>query len=134
MDDEEVYILMCEKATKIQEDHDLDLFDIVKVPEYLTPIIVGINHLSHYINGCNGLLINIDKCVWLPTLEQLQKMVGINKLDSKWIAWLRFLVDLSWVINDYPMTFNSMKQLGLAFVMWEKYKEKWNGEDWIKEE
>lgn len=35
--------------------------------------------------------------------------------------------------TKYVMVFRSMEQLWLAFVMFEKFQKRWDGQDWVKE-
>jgi hypothetical protein len=70
--------------------------------------------------------------VWLPRQDQCQEMVqtmwpcGFTLPFRKFIAWIDNMESHETMIGG----FNSMEQLWLAFVMYQKHKKTWTGETW----
>jgi len=116
MDTSETYVKMCEKAVEIQKYF------------YGLPLSKrDIHDFYKQIQG-GGYITN----VWLPRQDQLQEMVWkdfklqlISHALMDFYNWAQSLFD---ELDDYE----SMEQLWLAFVMLQKYRKTWNGEDWIK--
>jgi len=114
MDTSPEYIDMCRKAMKY-----------LGVPKsFLTP----------YIDTTNNSIMTIPylkKCIPLYTQDQLQDIIWgslraycSNEMNSlTWGVW-----DFYNDIDDL----DSMEQIWLAYTMWELYKKKWNGTDWVK--
>jgi hypothetical protein len=86
-----------------------------------------------------------DKMVWLPSQAQLQeifrKFIEIELEATEPNTKGAFLEFAGWLGKQYEESkficvptnlFDSGEQLWLAFVMQERYKKKWNGEDWIE--
>jgi hypothetical protein len=70
------------------------------------------------------------KAVWLPRQDQLQEML-IEKYATPWdlaIAFSNVLMDDN---TSYFDNFDSMEKLWLAFIMLEKYGEKWSNGKWV---
>lgn len=85
-----------------------------------------------------GDAFDFEKLTWLPTQDQLQEMVDrpLWQLNFGFIDWLCD-TDEGYdegYIQHHHLSFTSMEQLWLAFVMKEKYNKVWNGAKWIKEE
>ncbi|KKL66808.1 hypothetical protein LCGC14_2141330, partial [marine sediment metagenome] len=79
----------------------------------------------------------INDLIWLPTQAQLQEMVGnshAHELAILLVSWLEHQQNyhedgsITW---KYPINYDSMESLWLAFVMYELYSKIWNGEDWV---
>ena len=119
-----VYIKMAEKAVEIQELRNY------KYPNSFPGLFRNNDDVYYQVSGWRE---GKGSIIWLPNQSQLQGMVGIREaFDGMWVRWLRFCVDDTWVIHEYPLRFRaSMEQLWLAFVMKEKYGKVWNGEDWV---
>jgi len=110
------YIRMCEEAEEIQE--------------YWRK------------RGCQPddevLIYSNGKKVWLPTQEQLQRMVkpffgDIKSLFRNFALWL--LGRYSTVLpEEYIELFDTGNEVTLAFVMWEMYQKVWDDKDekWVK--
>ena len=129
MDTSEEYIEMCRKAVEVQEWW------------HNNPHIISEWARSYFISPKDGSLIHYHDFgaypqhstgyIWLPRQDQLQDMIWeslsthcSNKLNSfMWGVW-----DFCNTIDDL----DSMERLWFAFVMWEKYRKKWNGRNWIK--
>jgi len=137
MNDLEVYIKMCMKATKIQKSWKPRVGDLVwRGKEYL-PIPDACGYLTDVdIFDTQGYKKN--GAIWLPNQSQLQEIIGIKDL---WDLHTEFEVTVfggyneeeghfNGLIDDYKFT--SMEQLWLAFVMKEKYNKAWSGEEWVK--
>ena len=145
MDKSEEYIKMCEKAVEIQKlrKNKLiigDYYDLV-VLEGDAIYIVD----REYID--KKCLPWCQYSIWLPRQDQLQEVMWLSQrescekaTDGELQGWYFDLMKevfevYEWYYNeeyDYNH-FTSMEQLWLAFVMKEKYKKIWNGEDWNKE-
>lgn len=158
MDISPEYIKMCEQATEIQNERLVDYTR--QNGDYFYSKIIPWNrgvslasHYEHYLkyhkqssNPDTNLFIYCRQStdcsvkqdwpdqigigfVWLPRQDQLQGMVvfkSIIKVDDIYIKIERFYQ----FVNDVMGDFGSVEQLWLSFVMYEKYKKKWNGEDW----
>ncbi len=82
----------------------------------------------------NGITLGY---IWLPRQDQLQEMIlqkygdpndsdlDVHTLVQEFEGF--YAQPEEW--GDYP--FRSMEQLWLAFVMQEKYKKIWDGDNWI---
>lgn len=97
-------------------------------------------------------LREVPTAVWLPGQDQLQEMAfehlkqrypNYNK-DVKVIGDNYGILNLLNGFNNFMYDFervesskgqlNSMEQLWLAFLMWVKFKKRWNGKEWVKHE
>ena len=155
MDTSKEYIKMCEKAEEIQEMLDNSYYTIEnvfavrakrkqciheeeklfipysydkvycercgkKLEEYETEYIATYSQKPfHLLND------EVQKFIWLPRQDQLQQMIAKFYL-------LPFNTFHKFCIKN-QVEFNSMEQLWLTFVMWQKYHKIWNGEDWVEE-
>ena len=133
MDISKEYVLMCEKAGKIQNEWgvcDGDFFynkDTRITGTALVPFGTDIWNKRYKI--------------WLPRQDQLQEMI-IGKttyadLEEQFNNTLNTWFEISYnfdpkIDEKLDMAHWSMEQLWLAFVMVEKYNKIWNGKDWIK--
>lgn len=119
MDTSKKYIKTCEKAKEIQDNWE------ILNEDYVYNKIWNISRIC--MDG-----FNLGSCVWLPRQDQLQDMIKWNK---KWYkgAYLYPLIDFyeSFAGNQWE----SLEQLWLAFVMYEKYQKIWDEEkeEWVKE-
>ena len=134
-------ILMFEKAVEIQKKWKVNEGDCC------------IERVKYSNNPCVGY-IDSDQCtsdnnerkdwrkynIWLPTQDDLWKMIDgffgcssgsstadIMNLGTKLGSYINKTREFA-----YWMSFESKKQVLLAFVMHELYHKKWNGKDWIK--
>ena len=129
------YIKMCEKAIEIRKSH------VLKNGDYL--IWLASSQERVLIYGCD-IYYTIpnsqwDKYIWLPRQDQLQKLIIPFKLPKNCESLGEDCHNLAYhfglfILNkwDYCIKFKSMEQLWLAFVMWRKYRKKWNKGNWIK--
>ncbi len=124
-----VFIKMCEKAEEIQPV--TCPFHVLESREVF--IWDGDDVWFHYAVG-DGKDMVIRK-VWLPRQDQLQEMLNLNL-----IALCRGFRDFAF--NDYAdattdevdpiISFDSMEQLWLCFVMSSLYQKTWDGGAWKK--
>ena len=156
MDTTETYIKMCEKAEEIQEGIDDGSLSGRFVGGNIIYSIAPTNQphdRDGYYNvtdkeavrrceacGNEESYIKSSKYVWLPRQDQLQEMI-----DSWWKRYgaygeplIKGFYDFAMFYNPKPfreneLPVNSWEQLWLAFVMHNKYKKEWDGEDWISE-
>ncbi|KKM21549.1 hypothetical protein LCGC14_1634280 [marine sediment metagenome] len=140
MDTSPEFILQCEKAEEIQAGHksycdgwkDGDFYywsvdDRIKVAytESFDDYIVQHPEQWDFLRG--------RRVIWLPRQDQLQEMVichgasdrgalviDIVRCFYKWITHTPYNAGLAY----------SLEELWLAFVMQEKFKKKWTGEEW----
>ena len=96
------YILMCEKALELKEFKE------------------------EFCSGA-GKVCTYNKSTWLPSQDDLQKMVFDKSAFRTSAIFWNFCISKSSVIDGNTY---SMEQLWLAFVMKEKYNKVWNGKDW----
>jgi len=118
MDTSEIYVKMCEAAKEIQEACPIDF-------KGYKPLFNGVT----YDEGAGDVFYyRGERKVWLPRQDQLQEMIDCHKNIQ--IAHHRlYQIAEFWVGRNL----NSFEQLWLAFVMYEKYEKKWDGEAWIKQ-
>ena len=112
---------MCEKAKEIQE---------LWIPQNGDEIFDTLDYKPWIISLDDGWKPEIDD-IWLPRQDQLQDMVTY----SVWFEKLYRFYDWLQKENYNPtkwITFSSIEQLWLAFVMKEKYLKEWNEKDWVK--
>ena len=69
---------------------------------------------------------NLEDFIWLPTQEQLQKMVDWEMVSRDDIV-TKLNVMASDLLSDDPILWN---EFWLMIVMCEKYHKTWNGEVW----
>jgi len=131
MDNTNIYINMCEKAIKIQNNWDFKsefniLYDIILKKVFL--------NVTLYVQGAKT---DKKRYIWLPTQAQLQRMFIKNvKCSNCRSEVFRCVFDLSSFYNGYYKycsQFTSMEQIWLAYVMFNNYQKQWNGKDWINE-
>jgi len=135
MDTSKEYILMCEKAVKIQElwkpsfgDYAISLqgrLEIItkaknpSMPDFLLCSTFGEGGRTEWrqLETLNGF-------IWLPRQDQLQEMINEVNYHKVW-NFYEFVMD-----DIGSESKKSMEQLWLAYVMRHKYNKIWNGKDW----
>ncbi len=139
MDTTKEFILMCEKATKLQRLH-FNRFNIAGDIVYCKTE----NRIVVLFEKASDKYSRIESNIWLPRQDQLQKMV--MREDNISDGFMYLLWDFArdvFVYNEGTYTiwgdisesykqFKTMEQLWLAFVMKEKYQKIWNGKEWVK--
>lgn len=127
MDTSKEYINQCEKAEEIQKLWEHRTGDVCS-PKFSNSIvwIVGFN------TGFSEL--KEKNIIWLPRQDQLQAMTKDIHPKFEVLDWL-FTIE-KWGHEHFEKIFNSphpqsMEQLWLAYVMFERYSKQWNGKDWI---
>jgi hypothetical protein len=140
------YILMCEKATEIQELHK-DNYGIHKwqVGDYLWDKKMDCLSIWCYFDKetQSGLGLEIGSqhlysfdhhqdldATFLPRQDQLQGMVVNFDLEGIHSILYR-LYKFVWDSDTERIVTKSMEQLWLAFVMDKLYSKKWDGNDWV---
>jgi len=147
MDTSKEYIEMCKKAKEIQNNWNPKDCNIAEMPETIKFEINKIKSISFKrivapIKDWNYLK-DIDKIreyfVWLPRQDELQEIITPFKLPKNCESLGGSCHNLAYHFGQsilkkwgYYINFESMEQLWLAFVMWEKYKKIWDGKKWIK--
>jgi hypothetical protein len=143
MDNTRIYIKQCEKAKEIQqyfEDKPIEQDDIIF--SYNNKRGYRRQHLAQMINGEWFVQAEVeDSLIWLPRQDQLQEMVSDianhihPSLPSSFIHvfTLEVASNTSRVKKSYDKC-KSMEQLWLVFVMWQKYRKIWDGEDWLTDD
>ena len=74
----------------------------------------------------------INKCTWLPKLDQLQAMVNHEYLTGFLYELYEFSKEWLYFDNGNDIRFTSMEQLWLAFIMKENYNRYWIENNWVK--
>jgi len=106
-----------------------------------TPAILILGCHWEECRGCQYEVTNWkDECVWLPRQDQLQEMAYNAKTLGTEVHLAKSAIGKHgamfwWATHNmyYALQFkNSMEQLWLAYVMYEKYNKKWNGKEWVK--
>ena len=143
MDTTEKYIEMC-KAKEIQErwrpaDGDF----------YVYSVVVRYPHVYTEGSRLSTELMNKDNWIWLPRQDQLQDIISSNVTIGYMIVGLDAFCDPERYCGygDPPcrdcrnmgerrrLTYDTMCQWWLAFVMYEKFDKEWNVEklEWTKD-
>ena len=137
MDFSNKYIIMCKNAKEIQEEWKKKEGDwvfykntihLIHFQPLYGSLMLFYNELIENWGICDETIhkyqqpVNQSEIIWLPTQDQLQKLffkhlspITILKNFCKWCE----------KYNDYTKKFNSMEQLWLAFIMWEKFNKFW---------
>ena len=116
------FIKQCEQAEEIQNEwtqRDWDIF-AYRYSKGLGMVweVIGVKNRSLYIK---------ENCIWLPTQEQLQEMIGKQsvKLDGE----ISRMANMFFISNNNQMLWN---EFWLMYVMHEKWNKIWTGEKWVK--
>lgn len=131
MDTSETYIKMCEKAEEIQKLRNTIFKSEKPVGQYPAGkyklMDTGDVFFQEGMEIQCSFGIAYPNSIWLPRQDQLQEMVDISNHDliSRFTNWY-FCLN-SW--HEY-VPCKSMEQLWLAFIMKEKFRKIWNGENW----
>ena len=131
MDTSKEYILMCEKAPKLQP-HDLE-FENRDYISYKGKWGIYFN-ASFYLEGTfdEGFIDYELNPFRIHTQDQLQGMLHKTFQGVYALGKCAYLFNGIKKNREYYGIFKSMEQLWLAFVMKEKYNKIWNGEEWKK--
>ena len=147
MGDSKIYILQCEKAVEIQEEHQPDCGDYFKLAQPDGKIVILSEHPRPCIEKITWLVrIAFPKCtgynldykyikdaIWLPRQDRLQEMIrGIAPMFDTWIVQLKHIYDFAFSCEPSKAPL-SWEQLLLAFLYKEKYNKVWSGTDWVKD-
>jgi len=123
MDETELYIKMCEKATEIQKQATLDSYYWDKFIE--ERFYVRYSAISFILPPEN------ERSVWLPRQDQLQEMLKYPLEPT-----MEMNIISKYFRNQgiaYYGQFNTYEQLWLAYIMVSVHNKVWNGEDWVIE-
>lgn len=125
MDVSKEYILMCEKATEVQNERFIDFF--------AGDWYISNNGYPFVMGSKMPLTDDLHRRgeTWLPRQDQLQDMIknswGLRTIERQLLNIHRFVID---EVDEHNRFYHSMEQFWLAFVMKEKYKKIWNGKEW----
>ena len=128
MDVSPEYIKMCEKAKEIQA------LRVLANGDYEVRLKYGKGQVEVHHHREITAHYRPENHLWLPRQDQLQEMVGgFNQPRIDWLEWLKHIYN-HWSYGnpfDNANRFTSFEQEWLAFVMYECYREIWNGKDWV---
>ena len=130
------YIKMCEMAEEIQKLFKFKMGDWFLHTDYSKteyPMVLEENIISVSVQNT----YRKEGAIWLPTQEQLQKMVKtVLEVDDFGLVeeFYNFIYDEESRPNQIDSPIKSMEQFWLAFVMHELYNKIWTGEKWVKAE
>ena len=129
-----MYIEMCRKAKMLQDLHAFTKNDVffsppIKIEKFET-------FFNNKLSSTIGNLYSIDKCFWLPTIEQIKKMFQ-DFLDDPDTLYKKFLNDKSRVWK-YPwpqIYFRSEEVRWLALYVAERFNLFWDitKKEWLEE-
>ena len=122
MDSSKEYILMCEKAIEIQELWKCDTGDFNYSPGHDIVFIADIR---------TRWRSRKQKNVWLPRQDQLQDIIPGLPLNH--VLRISKFVDNLDDGSGTILKWDSMEQLWLALIMYNKFSKRWNGKDWTNE-
>ena len=137
------YIKMCWKAVEIQEGWTPKKGDLAYSKTDKTIKMNGGYSGSLCDGGADGFgrweynrVVTLPKYnIWLPRQDQLQEMwlAGVGVIPC---GLMKLFYDfmLENRTGGYILSFTSMEQLWLAFVMSERYGKVWDGKEWRKDE
>jgi hypothetical protein len=134
VDTSEQYIKMCD-CPEIQDGWKPKPGDFtsegIVMYLYCSPLYMGVRTDTAEIFR---IIKEGEKVIWLPRQDQLQEMaypdgkMAIDQLGNV-VSWFNHIA------RSYVWQFGeSREQLWLAFVMWEKFSKKWDGEKWTQKE
>lgn len=135
MDKSPEYISMCRKASEIQTKWEPGLGDVYTDESsqihFYMPNKDGKIKKGFGVKP-NGNLIEIEKLIWLPKLNQLMEMVGTSEKNFRdsgfgFFEWTK-LHGYNPGKPDNP--FKSLEQIWLAYVMEKIFKKKWAVNNW----
>jgi len=145
MDETPEYILMCQKATEIQEVWRPAAGDFMATTNRTEPPNVVVNYIGRTWSGMKRLAFNLDdkECfsslmTWLPRQDQLQDMMIVDTFDTYELFCMfdgDFLEQYEvggqvrmpkWVNGSW-----SLEMFWLSVIMKEKHNKVWNGQDWV---
>jgi hypothetical protein len=132
MDTSREYIKMCEKAEEVQKEWQPQIGDFV-MPNYLAIVREWNDALASLspLKLSNGWYPKMEM-IWLPSQDQLQKMiVNDYSYSGLFFALHVFADDSSYTETRKNVNLRSPEQITLALVMEKKYNKIWNGEKWI---
>jgi len=118
------YYLMCAEAQEIQEKWEPQTGDTVKINGDKKLQIISFTDDKN-IHFESKQSYNIEQCIWIPLIEQLNKYL---KPYGMWFKFYKFVHE-SW--KEYLQTFKSQEELLLAFVMYYFHKKIWKKNQWI---
>jgi hypothetical protein len=154
MDTSKEYIKMCEKAVEIRrlaqwKEGDCIWADGIHWLTYEMYKVKEVQEIIYFMMTKDISLLDNTHCmaekvtigrgeyslnryykpIWLPRQDQLQEMVWdclskfcTDKMDNlAWCLWSQY---------NKMEDVDSMEKLWLSVTMKEKFKKKWNGEDW----
>lgn len=140
MDKSEQYIKMCENASNIQLEWEIQNGDFVYTRGdksegglYLEGVYVVWNErlpLSGYHNWDDNWYL--PSCHWLPRQDQLQEILDRSSEKQCYcnVCLLEAFTKFS-AGEEAEKQYLSMEHLWIRFIMWNNYKKKWNGLTWI---
>lgn len=149
MDTTKEYQSMCVEATEIQEPYNPAIGDFaIRSCEYEN-YRVGLISWRYdrdslwwsLLDGTDGITLNhqnsqahfLERLIWLPRQDQLQKMVmGDKPVDG--LLWLledfyTYCRTQTYIRYDSGISF---EKLWLGFLMKVKFNKTWNGNEWLK--
>lgn len=128
MDRSDIYIKQCKKAEEIQKEwklNDGDFYVSLRDGVVTKVFILGDWETRNHIAENRSLY------VWLPRLDQLQKMIDWTQweltITKKDVIEMRF-AGISGNFGNGAVSGETMEQIWLAFVMKEKYGKVWEPE------
>lgn len=133
MDNSEILMKMCEKATEIQKKWIPSGDDVYLERDATDPDNDHLRNLEiNDQNLCSSSIVNSIKKtgIWLPRQDQLQEMIAKDGKCDCLDCLVSGLHNFHYS-HTRPPNFTSMEQLWLAFVMKEKYGKRWDGADWV---
>jgi hypothetical protein len=106
-------------------------------------ILVTRSGIDHYIHATNEVGetrifdtqqdLHKATCVWIPRLDQLQKMIKIeqNYPGSFLYQHMDEIDEMIFsVYKDKHIYLQTYPAVWIAYVMYKNYSKKWNGENW----
>jgi hypothetical protein len=127
MDKSTEYIKMCKMANEIQE---------LRGPSFWEEgdFYTAYNKEKVFVYSGEGEDEPYENSepVWLPRQGQLQEMINNNNIEANLDLWGKWRDESGGVLDprEYDSFIQSMEQCWLIFVMSEKYRKKWTGEEW----
>ncbi len=131
MDTSQRYIEMCRKAEEIQSSPLRKTNgSVVYHPQHGVRLLYWSDH-----HGSPPEYYLHSPTIFLPRQDQLQEMVRDKYIsDPALLSFFNLFVERFAETFLSPIHEKSMEELWLTFVMYERCKKIWNGQEWVKEE
>lgn len=135
MDKSREYIEMCKKASEIQKRWEPELGDVytddASLIHFYMPNKDGKIKRGFGVKP-NGNIIEIEKLIWLPRLNQLMEIMGPFEKNFRdtGFGFFEWTKENGYKPGGSDNPFKTLEQVWMAYVMEKVFKKKWGGDGW----